>query len=30
MAYIRDGDRPRNMFAMSPAYAAGWNYHYGA
>lgn len=30
MAYIRDGDPPRNMFAMSPAYAAGWNYRYGA
>ena len=30
MAYRRDGVYNRDMFAMSPAFAAGWNYKYGA
>lgn len=29
MAYRRDRVYTKNMFAMSPAYAAGWNYKYG-
>ena len=30
MAYRRDGDYSKDMFAMSYWYAAGWNYYYGA
>lgn len=30
MAYRRDGDYSKDMFAMSRWYAAGWNYYYGA
>ena len=29
MAYHRDGVYDRDMFAMNPWYAAGWNYYYG-
>ncbi len=30
MAYRRDGEYGKDMFAMNRWYAAGWNYYYGA
>ena len=29
MAYRRDGEYGKDMFAMSRWFAAGWNYYYG-